>query len=149
MKEFDLKGLDQAIGKLKQLPNNMRKKVVMGSMRKGSMVVVRAAKANAMGIDDPGTGRKIASNIQARFASKLYRSTGDVAYRVGVATPKGPIPKGNPDEGDKGPTPHWLLKEWGTEKMAAEPFMLPALEANVELATDAVAAEMRKRLDKL
>ena len=149
MKEFELKGLDEAIGKLKQLPNNMRKKVVMGSMRKGAMVVVRAAKLNAKDQDDPKTGRKIANNIQARFASKLYRATGDVAYRVGVASPKGPIPKGNPDEGEKGATPHWHLVELGTEKMAADPFMLPALESNVTATTDAVATEMKKRLDKL
>lgn len=149
MSEFDLNGLDQAIEKFKQLPNAVRKKVMMGSLRKGAMLVADAAKANALGHDDPATGRKIASNIQVRFSSKLYRATGDVGYRIGVATPKGPIPKGNPDEGDKGPTPHWHLLELGTEKMAATPFMLPALESNVTAATDAVATEMKKRLAKL
>ena len=149
MTEFDLKGMDKAIERMKALPNDVRKKVVMGALRKSATIVVNAAKANALGHDDPATGRKIASNIQARFGSRTYKHTGNVMYRIGVANPKGAIPKGNPDEGDKGPTPHWHLLELGTEKMAATPFMLPALTRNIDAAIAAFAAEATKRLDKL
>lgn len=149
MTEFELKGMDQAIERLKALPNDVRKKVVMGALRKSATLVVKAAKANAMRHDDPATGRKIASNIQARFGSKTYKATGDVMYRIGVANPKGAIPKGNPDEGDKGPTPHWHLLELGTETMRATPFMLPALTGNIDAAVSTFAAEATKRLDKL
>ena len=149
MTQFDLKGMEKAIDRMKALPNDMRKKVVMGALRKSATLVVKAAKANAMRHDDPATGRKIASNIQARFGSKTYKATGDVMYRIGVANPKGAIPKGNPDEGDKGPTPHWHLLELGTEAMAARPFMLPALADNNEAATNAFAAEAAKRIAKL
>lgn len=149
MTQFDLKGMDKAIERMKALPNDVRKKVVMGALRKSATLVVKAAKANAMRHDDPATGRKIASNIQARFGSKTYKATGDVMYRIGVANPKGAIPKGNPDEGDKGPTPHWHLLELGTEAMAARPFMLPALADNIEAATNAFAAEAAKRIAKL
>lgn len=149
MAEFDLKGMGSVIDRMKALPNDVRKKVVMGALRKSAALVVKAAKANAMRHDDPATGRKIASNIQARFASKTYKQTGDVAYRIGVATPKGRIPKGNPDEGDKGPTPHWHLLELGTEKMRARPFMLPALSNNAGAAIDTFAADAAKRMDKL
>lgn len=149
MTQFDLKGMDQAIGRIKALPNDVRKKVVMGALRKSATIVVNAAKANALVLDDPKTARKIASNIQARFGSKTYKATGDVMYRIGVANPKGAIPKGNPDEGDKGPTPHWHLLELGTETMRATPFMLPALTGNIDAAVSTFAAEATKRLDKL
>ncbi|MBH2008256.1 MAG: HK97 gp10 family phage protein [Xanthomonadaceae bacterium] len=147
--EFELQGLDRAIDLLKALPNNARKKVVMMAARKATRVITNAAKANSAGIDDPSTGRKIALNIQQRFASKTYRATGDVMFRVGVATPKGPIPKGNADEGAKGPTGHWHLLELGTEDMKAEPFMLPALTANVGNATDTFANEFQQGLKDL
>lgn len=149
MTEFDLKGMDKAIERIKTLPNDVRKKVVMGALRKSATLVAKAAKANAQRHDDPETGRKIASNIQTRFASKTYKATGDVMYRIGVATPKGRIPKGNPDEGDKGPTPHWHLLELGTEKMAARPFMLPGLTGNIDAAIATFTAEATRRLDKL
>lgn len=149
MTEFDLKGMSQAIDRMKALPNTVRKKVVMGALRKSAVLVAGAAKVNALQNDDPETGRKIASNIQVRFASKTYKRTGDVMYRIGVATPKGRIPKGNPDEGDKGPTPHWHLLELGTETIAATPFMLPALASNTEAAIATFSAEATKRMDKL
>lgn len=149
MTEFDLKGMDKAIERMKALPNDVRKKVVMGALRKSATIVVNAAKANALVLDDPKTARKIASNIQARFGSKTYKATGDVMYRIGVANPKGAIPKGNPDEGDKGPTRHWHLLELGTEKMRATPFMLPALTGNIDAAVSTFAGEATKRLDKL
>lgn len=147
--EFDLVGLDKAIERIKALPNNLRKKVVMGALRRAARVVTKAAKVNAMAHDDPETGRKIASNVQQRFAGKTYKNTGNVMYRIGVTTPKGRIPKGNPDQGDKGPTPHWHLLELGTEQMAAKPFMLPALTANIDTATNTFAAEVEKGLNKL
>lgn len=147
--EFDLKGLDQAIDLFKALPNSVRKKVVMPAARKAARVITNAAKRNAGDRDDPQTGRKIAQNIQQRFASKTYRATGDVMYRIGVATPKGRIPKGNPDEGAKGPTPHWHLLELGTEHMRADPFMLPAMADNVQTSASAFASEFQKRLNDL
>lgn len=149
MTQFDLQGMSKVIERMKALPNDVRKKVVMGALRKSAALVAKAAKINAQRRDDAATGRKIASNIQVRFASRTYKATGDVMYRVGVANPKGRIPKGNPDEGDKGPTPHWHLLELGTEKQAATPFMLPALSANAAAAIDTFAAEAAKRMDKL
>lgn len=146
---FDLKGLDATIARMKTLPNDVRKKLVVPSMRKATRVVTNAAKANALRIDDPTTARKIAANIQQRFASRTYARTGDVMFRVGVANPKGKIPKGNPDEGEGSPTRHWHLLELGTEAMAARPFMLPALADNIEAATSAFAAEAAKRIAKL
>ena len=149
MTQFDLQGMSKVIERMKALPNEVRKKVVMGALRKSAALVAKAAKINAQRHDDPETGRRIASNVQTRFASRTYKATGDVMYRVGVANPKGRIPKGNPDEGDKGPTPHWHLLELGTEKMAATPFMLPALTSNIEAVISTFSAEASKRMDRL
>lgn len=149
MIEYELQGMDAVIVKMRTLANDMRRKVAMGATRRAARVVTNAAKVNAQAVDDPNTGRRIASNIQQRFNGKFYKATGDIMYRVGVASPKGKIPKGNPDEGDKGPTPHWHLLELGTEKMRARPFMAPALSSNVEAAMSVFSAEMNKGIEKL
>ncbi len=149
MIEYELQGMDAIIFKMRTLANDMRRKVAMGATRRAARVVTNAAKVNAQAVDDPNTGRRIASNIQQRFNGKFYKATGDIMYRVGVASPKGKTPKGNPDEGDKGPTPHWHLLELGTEKMRAQPFMGPALSNNVEAAMSVFSAEMNKGIEKL
>lgn len=148
MVEFEIKGLDVVNAKMKSITNDLRKKFAMQAMAKAARIVTNAAKANAARVDDSETGRTIAKNIQQRFASRTYRATGDVMYRIGVATPKGRIPKGNPDEGLGGPTPHWHLIELGTPKAPAEPFMLPALATNVDRVTDMFVSELSARLDK-
>ena len=48
MAEFDLKGMRQAIDRMKALPNTVRKKVVMGALRKSAVLVAGAAKVNAL-----------------------------------------------------------------------------------------------------
>jgi HK97 gp10 family phage protein len=56
--------------------------------------------------------------------------------------------KGNPDSGKKGPTPHFRLLEFGTEKMSARPFMRPALAENIEAATNEFVLQYNKSLDR-
>ena len=149
MIEYELQGMDAVIVKMRTLTNQVRRKVAMGATRRAARVVTNAAKANAQALDDPKTRRRIADNIQQRFNGKFYKATGDIMYRVGVASPKGKIPKGNPDEGDKGPTPHWHLLELGTEKMRARPFMGPALSNNVDAVISVFSAQMNKGIEKL
>lgn len=145
---FTMRGLDKVLAQMKAVKDDVKGKSARTAMAKAARIVTNAAKANARRVDDSTTGRQISQNISQRFASKTYRATGDIMYRIGVATPKGKIPKGNPDEGAKGPTYHWHLIELGTGTVPAKPFMLPALSSNINQATDKFVTELSLSLDK-
>ena len=100
-------------------------------------------------MNDPDTGRTIADNIVQRFRSKHHKRTGDLMISVGVATEKGRIPKGNPDTGPKGNTPHWHLLELGTENMPAQPFLAPAARQQAEAAMHQFTASLDKGIDRI
>lgn len=141
-------GADEAIKRLESLSKAMRGRAVRRALGKGAAVVRKAAKVNALRIDDPETGRRIADNIGQRVRGRISRRTGDPTVSVGVLSERGRIPKGNPDTGRRGNTPHWHLLELGTEVMRAQPFLRPALESNLQSATDAFAGALGKEIDK-
>lgn len=147
--QWELKGYDNAIKKMRDLPVKIRAKAGRSALGRAVRIVTNAAKDNAKRIDDAETGRTIAANVVQRFRSKFFKQTGDLMISVGVATNKGPIPKGNPDEGPKGNTPHWHLIERGTEKAKAQPFMLPALVQNIDAVEAKFAVELEKQIDKI
>lgn len=143
--EFDIKGLDQLLEKFNSVKYETRYKGGRFALRKAAQLVREAARQNALAFDDPGTGRKIADNIAERWNGRLYKSSGDLGFRVGVIG-GAKTPKNNIDEGSGGPTPHWRLLEFGTEKMPAKPFMRPALEQNIGAATDEFVRQYEKAL---
>lgn len=147
--KWDLKGYEHVIGKMKALPIALRKKPGRSALGTAARVVTKAAKQNALKTDDQETGRRIADNVVQRFRSKYSKQTGDLMISVGVATEKGRIPKGNPDTGPKGNTPHWHLIELGTEQARAQPFLVPALTANIARVQDVFASALSVQLDKL
>jgi HK97 gp10 family phage protein len=102
-----------------------------------------------MALDDTGTGRSIAANVTERWDSRLNKQSGgdDLGFRIGVAH-GAKIPKGNPDEGKGGPTPHWRLLEFGTEKMQAKPFLRPVIEQAGQQAVDTFVTEYDKAIDR-
>lgn len=146
--DFSILGLDEVTKKLGNLSVELGDSAGRRAVRKAFGVVARAARENALLVDDPETGRRIRDNIRLQFASRFYRDTGDIMYRVGVATRKGRIPKGNPDEGPKGNTPHWHLVELGTEKARAQPFLRPALSENINKVMDKLVTELDKEITK-
>lgn len=147
--QWDLRGFDRVISKMRNLPVALRGKAGRSALGRAARVVTNAAKQNAERIDDAETGRTIAANITQRFRSKFFKQTGDLMISVGVATNKGPIPKGNPDEGPKGNTPHWHLIERGTEKVRAEPYLGPALVQNIDRVQTVFADGLEKQIDKI
>lgn len=146
--EFELKGLKQVQEKMKGLTSDLQKKGVKAALGKAARLVRDAAKQNALRVDDPETGRRISDNIVTRTRGRYNRQTGDVKVSVGVATQKGRIPKGNPDEGVKGNTPHWHLVEEGTELAKAQPFLRPALANNTEQAASTFVQELDRQITK-
>lgn len=142
-------GLDELNKKLEGLKYDIAKKGGRFALRKAAQVIRNAARENARRIDDSKTGRSIAANVTEKWNGRLNKQTGDLGFRVGV-TQGAVLPrKGEtPDEGAGGPTPHWRLLELGTEKMAAKPFLVPAMEANAQKATDVFIDQYGRALDR-
>lgn len=146
--DFTLVGFEEVRRKLAITPIKLRTKGARKALSAAANIVTKAARQNAERVDDPETGRRIRDNIGKRSRSAYSRRTGDAMVSVGVLTEKGRIPKGNPDTGRKGNTPHWHLIELGTEKARAQPFLRPALADNIGPVTDKFAAELDKELEK-
>lgn len=142
-----LNGLPELKKKLEGLTYDAQKKGGRFALRKAAQVVRDAAKQNAGTLDDPQSGRKIADNITERWASRYNKSTGNLMFRVGVAQ-GAKMDKDNKDQGAGGPTPHWRLIEFGTEKMAARPFFVRALSENAQRATDVFISQFSAALDR-
>lgn len=146
MYETQLKGLDQLRQKMKKLDRELTDKLVRRSVSAGARAIRDRAKAIVSASDDPETGRQIANNIVTRYRKKLSQREGGVVVSVGVIYPKGRIPKGNPDDGKN--TPHWFLLELGTEKMKAQPFLVPAAMQEAAALPQIIVDDLSKRLDK-
>lgn len=147
---FKITGLDAALKKMREFPPKIQKKGVRASARKAMNIVRDAARAGARKIDDPATAEIIAKNIVTRESPKQSRRVGGIVMRVGVmggasSNQFSKDASGNPG----GDTRHWRFVEFGTEGVAARPFMRPALESNIGAVTDRFVAELNKEIDKL
>lgn len=143
---FSLTGIDTLLGKLDVISADMKRKGGRSALRRAATIIVNKAKANAGRIDDPTTGRSIADNIALRWNGRLFKRTGDLGFRIGVMY--GAVLKDHPDKEKNAPTPHWRLIEFGTEHMAAQPFMRPAAESSVNEVLVTFVVEYEKAIDR-
>ncbi len=146
--QFSITGLDSLLGKIDNIKQETRRKTGRAALRKAALLVRDAAKANAGRVNDPKTEPNIAENIAARFSNKYHKRTGNLMWRIGVMGGAGGGKKGSLDGLPGKDTRHWRFKEFGTEKMAADPFMRPALESNIGEATDTFVREFEKGIDR-
>ena len=147
--EFSIGGVDSLLGKLDAVIYDVKRKGGRSALRKAAQLVANKAKDGAEKLDDTATGRSIAKNIALRWNGRLFKQTGDLAFRVGVLHGAVLPKKGaRPDLSTNGPTPHWRLLEFGTEKMQASPFMRKALADNISAATDTFVTEYEKAIDR-
>lgn len=149
---FEIQGLGPALAKLEAVKILPGQKATRFALRKAANLVRDAAKANAQRLDDPRTPESIAENIDVRFDGAYFRRTDDMKMSIGVLggakstseNAKGKRRRrrasggttledlgeiagagsGNPG----GDTFYWRFLEFGTEKMAAQPFMRPAMD---------------------
>lgn len=142
-----MEGVEALSKRLESLSYDASKKGGRFALRKAAQVIRDGARQNAQLVDNSETGRSIARNINERWASKFNKSTGNLMFRVGVLG-GARIPKDNVDEGLGGPTPHWRLLEFGTEKMRARPFFAKAMTENAQKATDTFISEFNRALDR-
>lgn len=147
--EFSITGLESLLGKLDAVSYDVRRKGGRAALRKAAQVVVQKAKEGAERIDDKETGRSIADNIALRWNGRLFKQTGDLGFRIGVLHGAVLAKKGETaDLSTNAPTPHWRLIEFGTEKMAAAPFVRPALANSVAEVTNTFVSEYEKSIDR-
>ena len=130
---YKINGLDELQAKLKSVSEDTQKKGGRFALRKAAQVIQAKAKQNAERVNDPATPEEIAKNIAIRWSGKHFKSTGDLMFRVGVlggakgfAAASGEVKgrgKGNPG----GDTYYWRFLEFGTSKIAAQPFLRDAI----------------------
>jgi HK97 gp10 family phage protein len=137
----ELRGLEPALAKLRELNKAMTTKAVRAAGTRAMRIVRDAARNGARQIDDPETASNIAKNIVTRYNRRASQREGGVVVQVGVQGGAKPR-KGDEDMG------HWRLVEFGTSKMAAHPFMRPALESNVNAVTEKFIQELEPQIDK-
>lgn len=147
-------GTEQAIKRLKALTGAQGKRAARRALRRGANVMRDAARVNAARVDDPMTRENIAKNIMVQAGgSRRERRVDGVMMRVGVRGGARNMEKygefrgegkGNPG----GDTWYWRLLEFGTEKMAAQPILRPAMTSSAQAATDAFAGAFGAEIDK-
>lgn len=147
--KFSLVGASDVVRKFKAVRRELAGKAGREALLKGARLVAGQARENALKVDDPETRRRIRDNIIIQFASKIYNRSGDIMYRIGVNTARGPIPSGNPDTGTGGSTPHWHLIELGHEHAPANPFMRQSLSQNINPVIDIVINELNAALTRI
>lgn len=143
---FEIEGIDALVAKLDGVAYDVKRKGGRFALRKAANLVRDEAKQRAGRIDDPQTRNSIADNITVRWDGKRFKQTGDLAFRVGVrggATSR-QANQGNPG----GDTFYWRFHEFGTQKMAATPFLRPALAENIQSATTEFMKQYNKSVDR-
>jgi HK97 gp10 family phage protein len=147
--EVTLTGVDALNKKLEGLSYDMAKKGGRFALRKAAQVIRDQARQNARRVDDSDTGRSIAANIIEKWNGRVNKQTGNLGFRIGVNQGAVLPKKGErPDESAGGPTPHWRLLEFGTEKMPARPFMVPAMNQAAQAAADKFIVSYSQALDR-
>lgn len=145
--DIRIDGMTGLLDKLRRLQGNGARRVLTRASRAGMQETRKKARANAKRIDDPKTAENIAKNIAVKVNSKRFNSAGVILARVGVT---GGAQQGQGGGGSGGDTYYWRFLEFGTSKMAAQPFLRPAMEITqiTQAFTDAFAEAVDKELQR-
>jgi HK97 gp10 family phage protein len=133
------KELDAALA---QLPEALRRQVVLTALRKAAQPMVRDARAKARRGKDP---RRRGSQKQRKSGESEAMGHGadSIAARA--------VKSDSPNEAAVAVGPdarHWYMKlvEFGTARQSADRFLTPAFETNKERAIEAVGQELWKAI---
>lgn len=154
---FQLEGLDALLVKLASVSDDVKRKGGRTALRKAAKVIHDAAYRNALALDDPATAKSIADNVSIRWRSKRFNQTGDLMFSVGVgggaryANTRENVRRrrvGEEHLNTGGNVFYWRFLEFGTSKIAARPFLRPALANNIDAATSEFIAAYSKAVDR-
>lgn len=146
---FQVKGLRELGAAMRGLSADMAGKVAQSATGAGAGVVRKAAKANAPIAEAPYTVRSgkgdegvlvQPANIPKNIITKRVRTSALTSEHV--VTVRGKRKDGYANR-------IGILQEFGTVNAPAQPFLGPALESNVQAATDAMAKRLKARIEKV
>lgn len=152
MAEFmQLEGFKELAAALRELPARVARNGLRAAVNAGAGVVKKQAIAGAP--VDTGALRANFYQKQIREQSGPMQQTFYVGVRKGVA--KYANTKANKRVGiagttykDAGSTFYWRFLEFGTSKMAPQPFLRPAFETQKENAVKAIGEKLDERIQK-
>ena len=152
MAELKVDGLSDVLAAMAAFTPAVQKTILNGAVRKGANVVAKEAKARA----PVKTG-----NLQKRIAvRKRKRGVPGAAaiYAVGVLGGASATYKNTRENRRKQRVGnayqkqdtafYWRFIEFGTQKMAAAPFLRPAFDSKATEAINTIADTLRTNLDK-
>lgn len=147
--QFTLKGVDELNKKLASISADLRTKGGRFALRKAANIVADQLRVNAAALDDPLTAESIIKNVAVRWSPKYFNATGDLKFRVGIMGGAGGNKTSEELSGLPGlDTRHWRHKEYGTEKMPAQPFMRRALPESAGKAGSEFISQYQKSIER-
>lgn len=138
--EFEAKGLAELTRALQELPAKLEKNILRGALRASSKPISDDAKARVPVLQIPD-GRRIAGALKKSIRSR------SVNFKKGMLT--GGVTAGGSDRNKKADTFYARFIEFGTAKMAARPFLRPAIAHGTSKAIDEFAKYVRERLSTM
>jgi HK97 gp10 family phage protein len=149
--DIQIKGGRELFAKMSVFAEKLREAAGRKASRRAMNIVRDDARARLAVIDDSLSPEDIRKNVFVQQSRRQSRRIGGVVMRVGISggarTPKDPDP--NADAQPGGDTRHWRFVELGSEKVAARPFLVPALEQNAEAVMKKLTDELNKEIDLL
>jgi HK97 gp10 family phage protein len=151
--DIQIRGGRELFAKMSVFAEKLREAAGRKAARRAMNIVRDSARARLGAIDNSLTPEDIRKNVYVQQSRRQSRRIGGVVMRVGVTGgARRPIwkePDPNAEAQPGGDTRHWRYVEMGTEKVAARPFLAPALEQNAEAVLTTLVAELNKEIDML
>lgn len=142
---YELKGVDKLVKILDTLPETVRKQCLKPALRKGGLVIRRAAKRNVSGSPvgvRTGLLRKYISMVSLKD-----RAGQSPAVLIGIPkkTKLLDVIKSTRKDLKPGSRPYyWRMLEFGTKKMRARPWLRPAVQSTQAQVAETLAEYHRK-----
>lgn len=152
--QVKLEGVDELKRALADASVKIRTKAVRGALREAGKVIQSAARASAPVLAVPTRTRTpgtVKRNIVVR-ASKFARQRGDEGVYINVRGIRGKARvKRLGKAGAKNPNDpfYWRFLEFGTRKMVARPFLVPAAKTQGETAIQKFMQSVIPQIEKL
>jgi len=134
--KMEVHGLKELERKLLEMSPKLAKNALRAAVAAGARVVAAEARKNVP--VDSGTLRRSIYTKQIREESGDTQQT----FYVGAR-------QGKKEQAKKRDGWYFPFVEFGTEKMAARPFMRPAFESTKDAAVQAIKTRLAERIDKL
>lgn len=135
---IDFRGFSELAKKLHDLGNALSEDVLEAGVRAGAKIIRDAAAVKAP--RDPESDDHMGDHLVVRTVEK------DGVHAVADVAPVGWAPEAGKGEGRYW---YWRLPEYGTVKMAAHPFIRPAMDENEDAITRTIADRLRKEIEKV